>query len=288
LRISELIAQNNQFFSLEFFPPKDRAAWPGFFDQVNKLKVLNPLFVSVTYGAGGSTQAYTLEIVSRLKRDYGLEPMAHLTCIGASAQSISSFLDSLNREGINNVLALRGDPPQGQEKFVPDSTEFKYASDLVQFIKNKYPHFCLGVAGYPEGHIEAGSPEEDLQFLKLKLDLGGDFVITQLFFDNDLYFDFVRRVNKLGVDKPIIPGILPIMNLKVIKRIVSLCGATIPKDYLQALEEAQEKHGDAGVKSLGIEYAREQVKDLLQRGAPGVHLYTLNKAEACLQIVSSV
>ncbi|MBT8763928.1 methylenetetrahydrofolate reductase [NAD(P)H] [Desulfohalobiaceae bacterium Ax17] len=288
MRISELIAQNNQFFSLEFFPPKDRAAWPGFFDQVNKLKVLNPLFVSVTYGAGGSTQAYTLEIVSRLKRDYGLEPMAHLTCIGASAQSISSFLDSLNREGINNVLALRGDPPQGQEKFVPDSTEFKYASDLVQFIKNKYPHFCLGVAGYPEGHIEAGSPEEDLQFLKLKLDLGGDFVITQLFFDNDLYFDFVRRVNKLGVDKPIIPGILPIMNLKVIKRIVSLCGATIPKDYLQALEEAQEKHGDAGVKSLGIEYAREQVKDLLQRGAPGVHLYTLNKAEACLQIVSSV
>jgi len=288
LRISELIAQNDQFFSLEFFPPKDRAAWPGFFDQVNKLKVLNPLFVSVTYGAGGSTQAYTLEIVSRLKRDYGLEPMAHLTCIGASPQSISSFLDSLNREGINNVLALRGDPPQGQEKFIPDSTEFRFASDLVQFIKNKYPHFCLGVAGYPEGHIEARSTEEDLQYLKLKLDLGGDFVITQLFFDNDLYFDFVRRVSKLGIDKPIIPGILPIMNLKVIKRIVSLCGATIPKDYLQALEEAQEKHGDAGVKSLGIEYAREQVKDLLQRGAPGVHLYTLNKAEACLQIVSSV
>ena len=288
MRISELIAQNDQFFSLEFFPPKDRAAWPGFFDQVNKLKVLNPLFVSVTYGAGGSTQAYTLEIVSRLKRDYGLEPMAHLTCIGASPQSISSFLDSLNREGINNVLALRGDPPQGQEKFIPDSTEFRFASDLVQFIKNKYPHFCLGVAGYPEGHIEARSTEEDLQYLKLKLDLGGDFVITQLFFDNDLYFDFVRRVSKLGIDKPIIPGILPIMNLKVIKRIVSLCGATIPKDYLQALEEAQEKHGDAGVKSLGIEYAREQVKDLLQRGAPGVHLYTLNKAEACLQIVSSV
>ncbi|WP_457570776.1 methylenetetrahydrofolate reductase [NAD(P)H] [Desulfovulcanus sp.] len=287
MRISELIAQNDQFFSLEFFPPKDRAAWPGFFEQVKKLKILNPLFVSVTYGAGGSTQAYTLEIVSSLKRDYGLEPMAHLTCIGASSCSISSFLDSLKQAGIDNVLALRGDPPQGQKEFVPDSTEFKYASDLVQFIKNKYPHFCLGVAGYPEGHSEATSLEEDLQFLKLKLELGGDFVITQLFFDNDLYFNFVRKVKELGIDKPIIPGILPIMNLKVIKRIVSLCGATIPKDYLQALEEAQEKHGDAGVKSLGIEYAREQVKDLLQRGAPGVHLYTLNKADACLQIVGS-
>ena len=288
MRINELIAQNNQFFSLEFFPPKDRAAWPGFFEQVKKLKTLNPLFVSVTYGAGGSTQAYTLEIVSRLKKDYGLEPMAHLTCIGASSGSISSFLDRLHQAGIENVLALRGDPPQGQKEFVPDSTEFRYASDLVQFIRKNYPHFCLGVAGYPEGHSEAASMEEDLGFLKFKLDAGGDFVITQLFFDNNLYFDFVARARKLGIDKPIIPGILPIMNLKVIKRIVSLCGATIPEEYLQSLEDAQKKHGDEGVKSLGIEYAREQVKDLLRRGAPGIHLYTLNKADACLKIVKSL
>ena len=235
MRINELIAQNDQFFSLEFFPPKDRAAWPGFFEQVNKLKAINPLFVSVTYGAGGSTQAYTLEIVSRLKKDYGLDPMAHLTCIGASSDSISSFLDRLHQAGIENVLALRGDPSQGQEKFVPDSTEFQYASDLVQFIRKNYPYFCLGVAGYPEGHSEAKDKEEDLKFLKFKLDAGGDFVITQLFFDNNLYFDFVARARKLGIDKPIIPGILPIINLKLIKRIVSLCGATIPKDYLQSL-----------------------------------------------------
>jgi methylenetetrahydrofolate reductase (NADPH) len=288
VRIRELIEARRPFVSLEFFPPKEREAWAGFFDVVERLLPVHPLFVSVTYGAGGSTHAHTLEIVSRLKTAYGLEPMAHLTCVGASREKIRGFLDGLCAAGVDNVLALRGDPPRGQENFVPDSDDFRHASDLVGFIRREYPGLCLGVAGYPECHPEAVSPEADLDFLCQKLALGGDFVVTQLFFDNDCYFRFVEKVRALGLTVPIVPGVLPVMSLASVKRLAGMCGATLPPAYLAELEAADASGGAAAVAQAGIAYATRQAKDLLARGAPGVHLYTLNKAEAVLSIIAGL
>ncbi len=288
MRIRELIEARRPFVSLEFFPPKEREAWAGFFDVVERLLPVRPLFVSVTYGAGGSTHAHTLEIVSRLRTAYGLEPMAHLTCVGASREKIRGFLDGLRQAGVDNVLALRGDPPRGQENFVPDSDDFQHATDLVSFIRREYPALCLGVAGYPECHPEAVSAEADLGFLRQKLAMGGDFVVTQLFFDNDCYFDFVTKVRALGIDAPIVPGVLPVMSLASIKRLVGLCGASLPPAYLAELEAADASGGAAAVAEVGVAYAKRQARDLLDRGAPGVHLYTLNKAEAVLSIVAGL
>ncbi|MGE4539136.1 MAG: methylenetetrahydrofolate reductase [NAD(P)H] [Desulfovibrio sp.] len=288
MRIKELIQAKRPFVSLEFFPPKQREAWAGFFEVVERLLPVHPLFVSVTYGAGGSTHAHTLEIVSRLKTAYGLEPMAHLTCVGASREKIRGFLDALAEAGVDNVLALRGDPPKGQEDFVPDSDDFQHASDLVSFIRQERPGLGIGVAGYPECHPAAASPEADLEFLRQKIALGGDFVVSQLFFDNDAYFGFVDKCRAAGIDVPIIPGVLPVMSLASIKRLVGLCGAHLPPAYLAELERADAAGGNAAVAEAGIAYARKQAQDLIARGAPGVHLYTLNKAEAVLSIVAGL
>ncbi|MDY7001341.1 MAG: methylenetetrahydrofolate reductase [NAD(P)H] [Thermodesulfobacteriota bacterium] len=288
MRIAELIVKNYKFISLEFFPPREKDSWPGFFETVSRLKSIDPLFVSVTYGAGGGTQENTLEIVQRLKNDFELEPMAHLTCVGASGEKLHGFLRALESFGVDNVLALRGDPPRGVENFNPESGEFKHASDLVAFIRGQYPDMGIGVAGYPEGHPEAPSIKQDLEFLKFKLDKGADFVISQLFFDNRLYWDFAERLSDMGVDKPIIPGVLPIMSLSSVKRILSFCGASLPGDFFLALEAAHEKGGDEAVRTLGISHAKKQVQELLDKGAPGVHLYTLNKADACLEIVDAL
>lgn len=288
LRINDLLSQGKRFISLEFFPPKEKDAWPSFFYEAGKLSILNPSFVSVTYGAGGSTQANTLELVTRFSRDLGLNPMAHLTCVGASEDSLRSFLDGLQEAGVDNVLALRGDPPQGQPDFKPENSAFQYASDLTGFIHQAYPDLCIGVAGYPETHPQAESAEKDLDYLKLKVDKGGSVIITQLFFNNDHYFRFVERCRARGIDKPIIPGVLPILNLASVKRILSLCGATIPAEYLARLEAANDQGGASAVRELGVEFAREQCRDLIARGAPGVHLYTLNKAQACLDIVNGL
>uniref|UniRef100_A0A7C4AG41 Methylenetetrahydrofolate reductase n=1 Tax=Fundidesulfovibrio putealis TaxID=270496 RepID=A0A7C4AG41_9BACT len=285
MRISDLLAQGKRFVSLEFFPPKEKDAWPAFFGEVERLAVLNPLFVSVTYGAGGSTQVNTLELVARLKRDHGLNPMAHLTCVGASEDSLRGFLDSLGQAGVDNVLALRGDPPQGQPDFKPENAAFQHASDLAGFIHAAYPGMCIGVAGYPEKHPQAESLEQDIDYLLLKQQRGGAFAITQLFFNNDHYFAFVERCRARGITIPILPGVLPILNLASIKRILSLCGASIPPDYLARLEAANDGGGAQAVRDLGVAFAHDQCRDLIARGAPGVHLYTLNKAQACLDIV---
>jgi len=287
MRIRDMIARCGQFISLEFFPPKEANKLPAFYEVVGKLKPLDPLFVSVTYGAGGSTHDNTLELVRRLRHEFELEPMAHLTCVGATGAHIKSFLKDLAAAGIDNVLALRGDPPKGETKFKASNKHFRYASDLVSFVRKLYPEMGVAVAGYPEKHPTAASMEEDCEHLKKKVELGGDFVITQLFFDNTHYFDYVARLRSLGVTAPVIPGVLPILSLSVIKRIGALCGASIPENFLHALEEADKRGGDA-VQRLGIDHARYQVRDLLENGAPGVHLYTLNKAEACVEIVKDL
>lgn len=285
MRIANLIRPEKPFISLEFFPPKERSDWPAFYRVADRLRAVNPLFVSVTYGAGGSTQANTLEIVTHLKKELSLEPMAHLTCVGATEEGIVGFLDDLAAIGVDNVLALRGDPPQEKDMQFPDSKDYAFASDLVSFIRKRDRNIGIGVAGYPEGHPEATSLEEDMKFLKYKLDQGGDFIVTQLFFDNDLYWDFVRRARAIGIEKPIIPGIMPIFSLKVIKKVLSLCGASMPAGFPEELEKAQEKGGAEAVQALGIRHAREQIRGLLSGGVPGIHLYTLNRDDACLELL---
>jgi methylenetetrahydrofolate reductase (NADPH) len=288
MKIVDKIAKGKQFISLEFFPPKDKAEWPVFFKIAGRLSQLNPLFASVTYGAGGSTQGDTLEIVTRLKKEHGFETMAHLTCVGAYRGQVQQFLDNLVQAGVHNVLALRGDQPADASPEFSACRTLLNASDLAAFIRDSHPAMGIGVAGYPETHPEAEGPEEDLSFLKLKLDLGGDFVITQLFFDNQHYFDFLRRARVIGIDKPIIPGIIPVVSLKVIRRIVSMCGATLPPAYLAELEEADRRGGAAAVQQLGVAYARRQAQELLAAGVPGVHIYTLNRDEAVLNLVDGL
>jgi len=284
VHIAQLLQRQEPFLSLEFFPPKDRAQWPGFFDVVRQLKSLAPLFCSVTYGAGGSTQHNTLEIVARMKQEYGLEPLAHLTCVGADRTRLGTFLEGLQDAGVENVLALRGDPPRGETAFTPDSEEFQHGNDLVCFIRKDFPRLCVGVAGYPEMHPEAPSMDEDLERLRHKVACGADFVITQLFFENDAYFDFVSRARAVGITVPIIPGILPVQNLAALKRMLVFCGASVPEAYMRDLEHVQQVYGESGVRGLGLGYAKNQIRNLLDRGAPGVHLYTLNKADTCLDI----
>jgi methylenetetrahydrofolate reductase (NADPH) len=243
----------------------------------------------VTYGAGGGSQANTLEIVTRLKQEYLLEPVAHLTCVGASPRRINDFLAGLERGGVENVLALRGDPPRNGSGLPLDAdSPFRYASDLVHFIRRQHSGLGIGVAGYPEVHPEAESRDKDLEYLKLKTDQGADFITTQLFFDNDVYFDFVRRAGEIGIRQPVIPGVLPVLSLPGLERMVGLCGASVPEDYARDLKRAHEVYGPAAVRGLGLAYAVAQVRDLLQRGAPGVHLYTLNRADTCLEIFQNL
>lgn len=288
MRIPDLIHPDRRFISMEFFPPKERDDWPGFFAVAGRLATLKPLFVSVTYGAGGGTQNNTLEIVRRLKSDVGLEPLAHLTCVGADMRRIDAFLTDLRAAGCDNVLALRGDRPRNQPGFDFSAGEFHHASDLAAHIRRVQPDMGVGVTAYPEAHPESPSIASELKWGKFKVDAGGQFMVTQLFFDNRLYFDYVERLRGLGATVPVVPGILPIMSLKSVKFILSLCGAAIPGKFLAALEKAHEAGGDKAVYALGMDYAKRQAQALLDGGAPGVHLYTLNRAEACLEIGASL
>lgn len=288
MKIIDKITKGSQFISLEYFPPKGHEEWPAFFRTVERLCSVNPLFASVTYGAGGSTHGDTLEIVTRLQKEHGLEAMAHLTCIGSSPEEVINYLNELASAGVDNVLALRGDRPIDAAAGFSPNPALQHASDLVTLISSSHPDLGIGVAGYPEAHPESLSPEADLSYLKLKIDNGADFSITQLFFDNRLYFDFVQRARSAGINGPIIPGILPVVSLKVIKRIVSLCGGTIPKDFMEALEEADLRGGAVAVQKVGVAFARRQIQELLDAGVPGIHIYTLNRAEVILELVDGM
>ncbi len=287
MRIHESIDRNGPFLSLEFFPPKEKEKWPQFFKVVEQLKQLSPLFASVTYGAGGSTSKNTLAIASKIRNHYGIETMPHLTCVGSKRKDITTFLNACTDAGIENILALRGDYPEGKS-YDPNTMDFRYAEDLVRFIKGTHPGMTVAVAGYPGAHPESSSIRNDIMFLKNKIDAGSEFVVTQLFFDNRYYFDMVERLRAMGVTAPIIPGVLPIQSLQSVRRILSLSGASIPGDLYLELEAAQEKGGAAAVREMGIAFAARQIRELLNGGAPGVHLYTLNKADMCLDIWNRV
>jgi len=282
----KMAAAEKAFYSLEFFPPKDAQDWPAFFVAVEQLQRIHPLFASVTYGAGGATQHTTLALAEKLSAMH-LETMAHLTCVGADRAKIAAFLRDLRAAGVDNVLALRGDPPQGQHVDW-NKAAFRHAVDLVRFVREQEPEMGLAVAGYPAAHPESATFSEDREHVRDKILAGADFVITQLFFDVREYEDFVRSLRSKNITVPVIPGVLPIQSLESMRRILSLCGANIPGKLYLELEAANERGGASAVKEAGIVFAVSQIKRLLEFGAPGIHLYTLNSASTCLRIVEEV
>lgn len=275
-------ATKKPFFSLEFFPPANEANLPGFFNTVEQLQALAPLFVSVTYGAGGGKQRNSLAVTAELARR-GLNTMAHLTCVGAEPENIASYLAELRAAGVDNVLALRGDPPVDQE-WDWSKGYFQHASDLVTFARREQPDMGIGVAAYPAPHPESTSISQDRRYTAEKMRSGADFAVTQLFFDSREYLDLLEHLRGRGIHTPIIPAILPIQSFDSLRRVLSLCGANIPGKLYLELEKANEKGGAEAVREAGLEFAVRQIRFLLDNGAPGIHLYTLNKADMCLRL----
>lgn len=285
MRISEALASQRPFFSFEFFPPRTDDAHAHLLETARTLRDLRPAFVSVTYGAGGSTRARTIEISKQISSEIGLNVMAHVTCVGSSRADLRNVLNELEAAGIDNVLALRGDPPRDAAVFEAVPGGYAHASDLIAMLERTY-HFCLGAACYPEKHPEAASLDDDLYNIKRKVDAGAEFLITQLFFDNDKYFDYVARARAIGITVPILPGIMPITNFEQISRFTAMCGASIPPKLLAELQLRRDE--PKAVEELGVAFATLQCTDLLRRGAPGIHFYTLNKSPATRAIVSAL
>jgi methylenetetrahydrofolate reductase (NADPH) len=285
MRISDILRTGRRSVSFEFFPPKDDAGFTTLFETIEALKPLDPSYVSVTYGAGGSTRRKTVDLVKRIKHEIGMESMAHLTCVGADREEIGSVLDDLATGGVENVLPLRGDAPRGESEFVPTPGGFRYASELVAFIRERHS-FCLGAACYPEKHPEAPNASSDLDNLKRKVDAGVDFLITQLFFNNDDYIRFRERAVSAGIRVPILAGIMPILNVKQVKRFTQMCGARLPDELRQKIEAVEDD--PEAVRQIGVYHATRQCEDLLQAGVPGIHFYTLNRSTATRAIYQSI
>jgi methylenetetrahydrofolate reductase (NADH) len=286
LRIDEILATADEpVFSFEFFPPKTEDGWRNLCEALISLAALGPAFASVTYGAGGSTRDRTLEVTKWLKQELGIEAMAHLSCVGVTREELCQILDGIVEAGIENVLALRGDPPRGETEWRPHPGGLRYSTELAALISERYP-IGIGAACFPEVHPEATDMAHDLRFLKQKVESGASFLITQLFFDNELYFAFLEEARAAGIDVPIIPGIMPITDVKQIKTITGMCGATIPPALLEALE--WRAGNPEAVLQLGVSYATLQCAELLARGAPGIHFYTLNRSPATRAILSAL
>jgi methylenetetrahydrofolate reductase (NADPH) len=285
MRIDQILDERQPVFSFEFFPPKTEKGEANLRGALDDLKADAPAFVSVTYGAGGSTRDKTVEIVKSIKQDYGIEAMAHFSLVGQSVDGLRRQLDEIAEAGIDNVLALRGDPPAGEEEWIAHPDGLEYSVELIEILKAEYD-FCVGAACFPEVHPDAPSLEEDLKYLKRKVDAGANFLITQLFFDNRDYFNFVEEARAVGIDVPIIPGIWPVTDYKQTKRIASLCKSRFPQRFESELEERRDD--PAATTSLGVAYATLQCVDLLANGAPGVHFYTLNKSPATRAILAAL
>jgi methylenetetrahydrofolate reductase (NADPH) len=286
VRVDEIIAGSGEpLFSFEFFPPQTDEGERNLRATLEDLRAFEPDFVSVTYGAGGSTRGRTVELTHWIKQELGIEAMAHLSCVGSTREELRGILTGMERAGIDNVLALRGDPPRGQTEWTPHPGGLKYSTELAALITESYP-FAVGAACFPEVHPEAPDMAHDLRFLRQKVDSGASFLITQLFFDNELYFRFVEEARAAGIEVPIIPGIMPVTNVAQIKTITGMCKATIPDRMLEALEW-RAADTDA-VHQLGVAYATLQCAELLARGAPGIHFYTLNRSHATRAILSAL
>lgn len=272
--------------SFELFPPKTETGELELFRHLEDLAAFEPSYITCTYGAGGSTRQKTLEIVERVHERLGCPVASHLTCVGSTADELRSYLGDARSRGVEHIVALRGDPPKGETSFQAVAGGLRYASELVALIRREFPEFGIAVAGYPETHIEAISPEADLENLKRKVDAGGDVVITQLFYINDDFFRFRERCERIGIRAPIVPGILPVTNLAQIRRITSLCGAKLPHEFVADLEA---RNDDAEAQfELGVEFATRQTQELLDDDVPGIHFYVLNKSPATCRVLRSV
>ena len=285
MKITEIFEHNKRTFSFEFFPPKTQQAAEALYSAISDLRFLNPDFVSVTYGAGGSTRERTIDLTAKLIAENRFNVMAHLTCIGHSVAELESIIQRHRDRGVKNILALRGDvPAKGLPNGQP-ADALPYASDLVSLIR-KTGDFCIGVAGYPEGHPQSASLDEDIDHLKRKIDAGADFVITQLFYDNHHYFNFVERCRSRGINCRIIPGVLPLMDVKQVDFVQKTCGAHIPPGLLSRLQNY--KDDPLTVAHIGMEHAQRQARWLLDDGAPGIHFYTLNHSLACRHLMEQL
>lgn len=286
MKISRMHEQPGPVFSFEFFPPKTQKSADGLMATVAELKeMIDPDFVSVTYGAGGTTRERTLQCVARIQRELKITSMAHLTCVGHDRDELRRIGGLLSEDGIENVLALRGDPPKGEQHFVQAEGGFAHASELAEFLREEFS-FDVGGACYPEAHPESKTVADDLEWTAKKVEAGVSFLTTQLFFDNANYWTFVERAAKAGVTVPIVPGIMPITNAGQIERFTAMCGAGLPPELAERLDRCREN--PATVMALGIEHAILQCRELLERGAPGIHFYTLNKSPATRSIMAAL
>jgi methylenetetrahydrofolate reductase (NADPH) len=284
MRIDRILDERRPVFSFEFFPPKTDEGMEQLKQTLHDLKEDEPAYVSVTYGAAGATRDRTVEITRWIKQDLGVEAMAHLSCVGEPVERLREILDQMRDVGIENVLALRGDAPRGETEWKPHPGGLRYSTELAKLISDNYD-FAIGAACFPEVHPEAPDMASDIKFLKEKVGAGVGFLITQLFYDNELYFDFVEEARAAGINVPIIPGIMPVTNFSQIKRITDMCGATIPADFERELAaRADDPHA---LSELGVAYATFQCADLLSRGAPGIHFYTLNRSTATRGILAA-
>lgn len=284
--VAQFYTSEHKGLSFELFPPKTDQGDAALMRHMEVLMQFSPDYITCTYGAGGSTQNKTMDVITAVKTAFDVPVASHLTCVGSTADDLRRYLEEASRKEVDFLVALRGDPPQGDSKFQAVEGGFSYANELVEFIRAEFPQFGMAVAGYPEVHQEALSAESDLENLKRKVDAGADIVITQLFYDNTDYFNFCDRCETAGIEVPIVPGILPVTNLAQIQRITSLCGSKLPDQFVQRL--SQKEHDADWQFEVGVEFAAAQVKELIDQGAPGIHFYVLNKSQATLRVLEAV
>lgn len=284
MRVTEILKSGRRpAISFELFPPRSAKAAEKFENTIDELVSLEPDFVSVTFGAGGSTRQGSRQLIEKLKNEKGREVIAYFAGYGLGPDDIRAVLDSYQALGIENILVVRGDKPAGQEDFKPHPESLAHASDLMEFIRSRYD-FCIGVAGHPEGHIEAESKEKDIEYLKLKVDNGAEYIISNYFYDNQYYFDFIERCRTAGIDVPVIAGVMPVYSIKMMEMLAGLCGATITKQVREGIAALPEGDKEALV-NFGIEFAVRQCKDLLKAGVPGLHIYTMDRSNSSTEIV---
>ena len=284
MKISDLFGKKKQTISFEIFPPKVTTPIETIFDKLGDFAAMNPDFISVTYGAGGSGKGRTVEIAAKVKREYNIESLAHFTCVGHSIEEINRSLGEMKKEGLENILALRGDPPIDQPDFDFTKNVFSHASELIRHIR-QYDNFCIAAAAYPEGHANSARIKYDMHYLKLKVDQGVDFLITQLFFDNRVFYDFMDKCAAYRITCPVLPGVMPIFKADQIKRIALMCGASMPARLVLILD----KYGNTpDMEKAGIEYATQQLRDLLDNGVDGVHINTMNRVDSTRKIMSNL
>jgi len=286
MRLADLFRERKKVFSIEIFPPKTEKGEESLANALRRLVEFGPGFISCTYGAGGSTQQKTLEWCQFIQNELNQTATAHFTCVGSSREQLVEWLQKAGEAGVQNIMALRGDPPQGETEFQVAEGGLEYASELVELIRQVAPEMGIGVAGYPEKHLEAPDMETDLQNLKRKVDAGADVIVTQLFYENSHFFEFRDQCEKLGIEIPIVPGIMPITNFKRIQRITSMCGAEIPVELSSQLEAVQED--EQAQFEIGVEFATRQCRELLDAGVPGIHYYVLNQSQACERILDAL